>query len=55
MLEASLSKVKSDLDYTNGAISDLQYVMNNWMFEGVVKGAEFKRIFQGSKTDEQPG
>lgn len=55
MLEASLSKVKSDLDYTNGAISDLQYVMNNWMFEGVVKGAEFKRIFQGGKTDEQPG
>lgn len=45
-LEGSLAQVKSNLDYVNGAISDLQYVMNNWMSDGNYKGVEFKRIFR---------
>jgi len=28
-----------------GALDDLNYIMNNWMFEGEVKGVEFKQIF----------
>lgn len=56
-IESTLANVQKNLHYVNGAIDDLQYIMNNWMFDGDYKGAEFKRIFNagGDIARKEPG
>jgi len=44
-IEQSVKQLEAELHFVNGAISDHQYHMSNWMFEGDYKGAEFNQIF----------
>jgi hypothetical protein len=46
-IEANMEGLKNESFFVKGALSDLEYMFNNWMFEGPVNGADFRTIFHG--------